>query len=74
LNWGYDAGKDSVPPLKNVLLDLDLEALGVAGATEADLFSPGAQPLKLPVSKRSVTVPDLGLWSVLEIRGSRAER
>ncbi|MGA2658104.1 MAG: hypothetical protein ABSH34_11360 [Verrucomicrobiota bacterium] len=73
-NWGYDAGNDSVQPLKNVLLDLDLEALGVAGATEADLFSPGAQPLKVPVTNRSVTVPELGLWSVVEICGSGGER
>ena len=74
VNWAYDAGKDSVPPLNHFRLDLDLEALGVAGATEADLFSPGAQPLRLPVTNRSVTVPALGLWSVLEIRRSRAER
>jgi hypothetical protein len=72
-NWGYDAANDGVQPLKNVLLNLELEALGVAGATEAELFSPGARPLKLPVTNRSVTVPELGLWSVVEIRGSRAE-
>ena len=73
-NWAYDAGHDSVPPLNHVRLDLDLEALGVAGATEAALFSPGAQPLKLPVTNGSVTVPALGLWSVVEIRRPRAER
>jgi hypothetical protein len=74
LNWSYDADKDSVKPLKNVVLDLDLDALGILGATEADVFSPGAQPFKLPVTNRSVTVPELGLWTVIEIRGSRAGR
>jgi len=73
-NWAYDAGHDSVPPLNNVRLDLDLEALGVAGATEAAWFSPGAQPLNLPVTNGSVTVPALGLWTVVEIRAPRAER
>ena len=74
LNWNYDVGKDSVQPLKNVQLDLDLDALGIVGATEADVFSPGAQPLKLPVTNQSLTFPELGLWSVLEIRGSRTGR
>ena len=67
LNWGYDAGSDGVQPLKNVLIEMDLEALGVAGATEAAMFSPGAEPLKLPLTNRSLTVREFGLWSVVVI-------
>ncbi|MGO8699945.1 MAG: hypothetical protein ACLQVY_19795 [Limisphaerales bacterium] len=70
LNWGYDSGDDRVRPLENLRLELDLEALGVAGATEAVLFSPGAQPVKLPITDRGVTVPELGLWAMAEIRGA----
>jgi hypothetical protein len=70
LNWGYDSGADRVRPLENLRLELDLDALGVAGATEAVLFSPGAQPVKLPITNRGVTVPELGLWAMVEIRGA----
>jgi hypothetical protein len=71
LNWGYDAGSDGVRPLKNVVLRLDLNALGVAKATEAILFPPASQPVKLPVVDGSVTVPELGLWNIVEIRKTR---
>ena len=68
LNRSYNAASDSVRPLENLVLTLDLEALGVAGATRAEFFSPGAQPLELPVTDRSVRVPALGLWGLVEIR------
>jgi hypothetical protein len=70
LNWGYDSGDDRIWPLKNLRLELDLAVPGVAGATEAVLFSPGAQPVKLPITDRGVTVPELGLWAMVEIRGA----
>jgi hypothetical protein len=54
-----------------VALRLDLAALGVAKATEAVLFSPAAQPVKLPIVDGSVTVPELGLWNIVEIREAR---
>ncbi len=73
VNWGYEAASDGVQPLKNVRLELQLEALGVAGATEATLFSPGAPPVSLPIQDRVVTVPELGLWGVVEIHGPRAQ-
>ncbi len=70
LNWGYDSSDDRVRPLENLRLELDLDALGLAGATEAVLFSPGSQPVKLPITDRGVTVPELGLWAMVEIRGA----
>ena len=69
VNWSYDAARDGVQPIKEVRLKLNLQALGVAGATEAKLFSPGAPPLSLPIQQAGVTVPELGLWAVLEVRG-----
>ncbi len=65
-----DSSDDRVRPLENLRLELDLDALGLAGATEAVLFSPGSQPVKLPITDRGVTVPELGLWAMVEIRGA----
>ena len=68
VNWSYDAARDGVPPIKNVQLKLNLQTLGVAGTTQARLFAPGVQPAALPIEEATVTVPELGLWSVLELR------
>jgi hypothetical protein len=69
VNWSYDATRDSVPPMSNVRLKLNLQALGVAGVTQARLFAPGAQPANLPIREATVTVPQLSLWAILELRG-----
>jgi hypothetical protein len=69
VNWNYDATRDGVQPVKDVRLGLNLQALGVAGATEAKLFAPGAPPARLPIQQATVTVPELGLWAILELRG-----
>lgn len=69
VNWNYDASLDDARPVKNARLKLSLAALGVPNATEARLFSPGRQPSTLPLQNGSVTVPDVGLWTVLELHG-----
>lgn len=68
VNWAYEPTSDTVQPLKDVRLKLNLAALGIAGATEARLFAPGATPVSLPIKQASVVVPELGLWGVLELR------
>ena len=69
VNWNYDATSDSVKPIQNVRLKLDLAALGVAGATEARLFAPGQEAKTLPVQAESLVVAEMGLWALLELRG-----
>jgi hypothetical protein len=68
VNWTYDASRDGVSPIKNARLQLDLATLGVAGAPEAKLFVPGVPSVTLPIEKATVTVPEIGLWAVLELR------
>lgn len=68
LNWEYDFGRDAVRPLSHVRLTVNLDALGVAGATEARLFAPGTSPVTLPIQQGTLTVPELGLWAVIELR------
>jgi hypothetical protein len=68
VNWDYDDARDGVRPATETRLKLDLAALGVAGATEAILHAPGMQARKLPVERGNVTVPELGLWAVLELK------
>jgi hypothetical protein len=69
VNWAYDPARDGVSPALNVRLRLDLRALGVPAATEVRQFAPGAQPLTLPLQKAMVVVPQIGLWTVLELKG-----
>lgn len=69
VNWGYQADTDGVQSIGNIQLHLDLTALGVAGAREAKLFSPGEKPVQLPILDSTLTVPKLGLWDIIEILG-----
>ena len=71
VNWNYDAAKDSVTPLKKVRLTLNPSALGIAGASEARLFSPGHEPITLPIQNGVVVLPKLSLWAVLAISRER---
>ena len=68
MNWNYDATRDGVTPAKEARLTLNLAVLGVSGAMEARWFSPGVPPVALPVQRATVTVPELGLGAVLELR------
>lgn len=67
VNGDYDPGSDGVRPLKNVRLRVNLAALGVAGAAEARWFAPDAQPRTLPITQDTLVIPEMSLWSVLEI-------
>jgi hypothetical protein len=68
LNWNYSPDTDSVRPIKEVRLHLDLHALGVDGVKQARLLAPGMTPMAIPVKGGVVSFPQLGLWSVLEIK------
>jgi hypothetical protein len=68
LNWGYEAGRDGVEPLKQIRLTLDLAALGVAGAAEAGRYAPGNEPARLALEGNTLTIPEAGLWTVLRIQ------
>lgn len=68
MNWNYSDARDGVPPVKKAKIDLNLQTLGVAGTTEARFYSPESQPVILPIEQGTVTVPEFGLWAVLELR------
>lgn len=68
VNWTYDSTRDGVAPMKAVRVTPNLAALGVSGATAATLFRPGLEAVVCPISNGVVTVPELGLWAVLELR------
>jgi hypothetical protein len=70
VNRTYDAARDGVQPVKNARLRLNLKELGVPHATEARLFSPGNLPVTLPVQEATVTLPELGLWAVMELKNN----
>jgi len=68
VNWDYDAAADRVRPISNLRLRLDLKALGLGSAAEARCYAPGQAPLTLPVRRGELTVPELDLWAVVELR------
>jgi hypothetical protein len=68
VNWKYQPERDTVEPAKNVRLTLDLKALGVAGAKSARVFAPQKDPASVPVVDSGVTVPEVGFWSMVELR------
>jgi hypothetical protein len=69
INWDYESARDSVEPIRDVRLKPNIEALGVPGAREVRLFAPGRPPATLPLDQGTVTVPELDLWAVLELKG-----
>ncbi len=71
LNWSYDAARDDITLLKDVRLRIDMAALRVAGLGKARFFAPGQPPQTLPVTDGLVTVPELGLWGILELGPAR---
>lgn len=66
LNWDYDAATDTVKQQKEVRLTVQLTELGVPNATHAMAHSPGGKPLSLPIEAGIITLPELGLWTILE--------
>jgi hypothetical protein len=61
------ADRDSVEPLRNVTVRLNLAALGVPKATSCRLVTPDAGTVHLRIESDSVTVPMLGLWGLLAL-------
>jgi hypothetical protein len=70
VNWNYEAARDGVPPVHQVRLRLNLEALGVAGATEAKCHAPGVPSRTVAIEGGGVTVPEIGLWTMIEVRAN----
>lgn len=66
LNRDYDPDADDVRPLRNVTVIFGPAAGGLADGDRCTLFAPGSEPVELPVSDHRVTVPELGLWAVLQ--------
>jgi hypothetical protein len=70
LNLAYEPKGDAVGRLSGVEVRVDLGALGVAGCERARVLSPGAEPLEVPVHEGRLTVPDVGLWTLLVLDGT----
>lgn len=68
VNRDYDPAADGIRPARNVRLKLDLQKLGVPGARLARCFAPGRETESLPLEQDAVTLPEVGLWAVLELR------
>ncbi|MBU6400683.1 MAG: hypothetical protein KGS61_10215 [Verrucomicrobia bacterium] len=68
LNWDYAPETDSVRPINVATLHLNLRALGVEGAREARVLSPSAPPRSVAIDRDTLALPDLGLWTVVELR------
>jgi hypothetical protein len=66
--WSYDAGRDAGQPANEVRLDVDLRALGVAGAKRAKIFSPGAEAVSRELRDNALTAPEVGLWAMIKLR------
>ena len=69
VNWNYDPAQDTVLPVENLRLKLDLQALGVGEGTQVRWYAPGQEAKRLTLKDGSLTVPELRLWGVVELRG-----
>ncbi|HEY5915200.1 MAG TPA: hypothetical protein VJA21_31795 [Verrucomicrobiae bacterium] len=67
VNWNYDATRDAVEPVKQVRLNPDLRALGVPTAQQARVFAPGAAAVTVQIKENALTVPEVGLWAIVEL-------
>jgi hypothetical protein len=68
VNWDYDAEKDSVRTIPDVGVKLNLQALGVKGATTARWLVPGQEPRVLAINGEKIVIPELPTWGVLELK------
>ncbi len=68
LNWNYQAATDNTPPQRDLSLQLDLAALGVAGAKQATYYRPGSAPVTIPLTGGTAKIPELGLWGLVEVK------
>ena len=65
LGRDYDPVSDTVRPLGDVAIEVDLEALGVADARRARVLSPEAEPVEVEVQGGRLAVPRVGLWTLV---------
>ncbi len=68
VNFAYDADRDDVTPQRNVRVTIDLRALGVRGARSCRLVRPEAPDATLRIVNGAVTVPELGLWAIVQVK------
>jgi hypothetical protein len=68
VNWDYDADKDTVRTIPDIGLKLNLQALGVEGATTARWLVPGQEPRVLAINGEKIVIPELPTWGVLELK------
>ena len=68
VNWNYSAARDTVEPAKEVRLNLNLRVLGVPGAKRARFFAPERETVPIEVRDGALTIPEVGLWTVIEVR------
>lgn len=71
VNWDYDARTDDFRAQQGVEVNLDMRALGVAGATSARWVAPGSAEVPLRIEGGRARVPELGLWGLLVIERAR---
>jgi hypothetical protein len=65
LNYGYDVAHDTITPLADLRVRVDLSALNVPAATRCRWFTPGNEPVSLPLHDGQVQVPRLDAWGLL---------
>ena len=68
VNWKYEPDRDTVQPAKDVRLTLDLKALGVPGAKTARVLTPQKGAASVSIADGTLVVPEVGLWSVVEVK------
>lgn len=71
INWDYAAARDSVQPVAEVSLALDLAALGVPQATTASVLQPGGEPRRIAVADGRLRLTEVGLWNLLLLAEDR---
>jgi hypothetical protein len=67
LNWHYDSAEDDVKPVRNAIIKLQLEKLGRPDAPAVTVHAPGRAPGKAEIVNGAVTIPEAGLWTILEL-------
>jgi hypothetical protein len=65
LGRDYDAERNAVRALRDVRLEVDLEALGVASCRRARVIAPGSAPLEVAVESGRMRLPSVGLWTLV---------
>ncbi|MFH1922153.1 MAG: hypothetical protein ABIP48_20005, partial [Planctomycetota bacterium] len=71
LNRQYDGRNDTMVPQKNFTLRLGHDLLGKRSFTKATLHAPNEAPVAIPLNsdqdQTAIAVPELKLWTILEL-------